>query len=105
MTRFPHFKNLAKVSDTKTCENTDLKVQCVPEIDSINEASQSSNSNLKNNVQINITSEQMRQRVHAFKNFKRQQKNEKNVQEYCGRPYIDELNPLWCKYDNSCVTN
>ncbi|PRD19605.1 UNVERIFIED_CONTAM: hypothetical protein NCL1_56878 [Trichonephila clavipes] len=48
------------VSDTKTCENTDLKVQCVPEIDSINETSQSSNSNLKNNVQINITSEQVR---------------------------------------------
>ncbi|GFY49909.1 MAP3K12-binding inhibitory protein 1 [Trichonephila inaurata madagascariensis] len=92
----------AEVSDMKTCENTDLKVQCVPDIDSISEANQSSNSNSKNNVQINITSEQMRQRVNAFKNFKRQQKNEKNVQEYCGHPYIDELNPLW-GHINTCA--
>ncbi|GFQ72064.1 MAP3K12-binding inhibitory protein 1 [Trichonephila clavata] len=92
----------AEVSGTKTCENTALKVQCDSDMDSSGEANQSSNSNSNNNALINITSEEMRKRINSYKNFKRQQKDEKNVQEYCGRPYIDELNPLWDQI-NTCA--
>ncbi|GFY49902.1 MAP3K12-binding inhibitory protein 1 [Trichonephila inaurata madagascariensis] len=90
------------VSDIKACENTAWKVQCVSDMDSSREADESSSSSSDNNVEMDVTSEQMWQKINAFKNFIRQQKNEKNVQEYCGRPYIDESNPLWGQI-NTCA--
>ncbi|GFR33395.1 MAP3K12-binding inhibitory protein 1 [Trichonephila clavata] len=43
-----------------------------------------------------------RNQINALIMFKRQQKDEKNVKEYCGRPYIDEHNPLWGQI-NTCA--
>ncbi|GFW59590.1 hypothetical protein TNCV_3222402 [Trichonephila clavipes] len=84
------------VSDMKAWENTAWKFPCVSDMHSSREANQSSSSNSDNDVEMDITSvEQMWQKINDLKNFKRQQKDEKNVQQYCGHPYINESNPVW----------
>ncbi|GFS45901.1 MAP3K12-binding inhibitory protein 1 [Nephila pilipes] len=86
-------------SDTKTSDNTALQPQEVSGMDSNQEENINHN---KDNVQIQVSATELMRRINAFKLRKRKHKDEKNVQEYCGRPYIDELNPLWGRI-NTCA--
>ncbi|GFY42358.1 uncharacterized protein TNIN_420261 [Trichonephila inaurata madagascariensis] len=90
-------------SAKKRAEDSSQNLQEVSDMNQNQEESRNGNSYTADNVQIRVSSEEMRRRIEAFKLGRRRLKDERNVQEYCGRPYIEELHPLWSKYNYSCV--
>ncbi|GFS96755.1 MAP3K12-binding inhibitory protein 1 [Nephila pilipes] len=100
-TKFTREMDSVLISHKKTVENVALMLKKVSDIDSIQE-DKNCGSNSKDNVQIQVSSEELKRRIDAFKLGKRKQKDERNVQEYCGHPYIEEHHPLWGEI-NTCA--
>ncbi|GIY67428.1 MAP3K12-binding inhibitory protein 1 [Caerostris extrusa] len=59
-------------------------------------------SDSMNMVQLQVTEEEIKRRIQAFISRKRKEVDEKNVQEFCSRPFIDEDDPMFDEVD-SCA--
>ncbi|GFQ66245.1 MAP3K12-binding inhibitory protein 1 [Trichonephila clavata] len=84
-----------KNSDKKTVGDSSQNIQKVSDMNCDQAENKNCNSYAVDNVQIRVSSEEMRRRIKAFKLGRRRLKDERNVQEYCGHPYTDEHHPLW----------
>lgn len=100
--KFTQEVNNVLTSHKKTMESCASQLPNASDMNYNQDTDQNCDSNSNDNVQIQVSSEELRRRIEAFKLRKRKQKDERNVQEYCGRPYIDELHPLWGEI-NSCA--